>query len=380
MTSPPLPPATDAARIREQALDWFVRRRSEDFGLQHEQAFQAWLAADPAHGQAFDRWQQQWQAIGEIPQPARHLLQRHLARELAQASTQDIVIGPPANANTNATTRPPAPDWPALGPSRAQPMPTRRHLLMPAAAVATVAAVAGGIGLMVWNHSQAQPEFAQSFSTPRGQQMEVPLPDGTRLLLDAATRLQVTYYRQRREVQLQGGQAVFAVQADAQRPFHVLAGPLQVRVVGTRFSVRHTPDVPGNAGVHVAVEEGRVRVQRAADPAAGGKSVTLAAQQQIASDPAGVLAAIEPLAATGMAPWREHRVSFHNQRLDHALAELARYGDPGLTIRDPAVAALPITGVFDPRDAATFRRVLPAALPVRLKARGDGVAEVVLAR
>lgn len=358
MSTPPLPPAADAARVREAALDWFVRRRDgEGLGAEEEQAFQRWLAADAAHRRAFDHWQAEWQAVDAISPAMRSLLQRNLAQDLAY--DQAMQAASSAGAGVHA-------------------VPARRRVLVPALAVAA-AAVTGGTGLLAWNRWQAQPVFTQAFSTPRGQQTEVRLPDGSRLRLDSATRLQATYYRQRREVALLDGQAVFAVQGDAARPFHVLAGPVRVTVVGTRFSVRYTPQVPGDAGVRVAVEEGTVRVERAAAHP-GQAAVTLTAGQQLASDAAGEPFAVSPVPAAGIAPWREHRVRFDNQRLDHVLAELARYGDPQLRVRDPAVAALPITGVFDPRDMATFRRLLPASLPVRLQAAGGGAAEVVLAR
>ncbi|MFT3803658.1 MAG: FecR domain-containing protein [Burkholderiaceae bacterium] len=368
MSNPPFQPA-DASRVREQALDWFVRRRDESFGTEEERAFQSWLTADPAHRQAFEHWQREWQAFDDIPQDMRGLLQRKLAH--GQAMDAASSAGAERAATRIAAT------------AGERPTPSRRRVLAPALAAAVIATVAGGTGLLAWNHWQARPVFMQAFGTQRGQQTEVPLPDGTRLRLDTATRLEVSYYRQYREVKLLDGQAVFAVQHDAGRPFHVLAGPMRITVVGTTFSVRHTPGIPGDAGVDVAVEEGRVRVARNAAQAGGSpahdEAIMLTAGQQISSDAAGVLSAISFVTAGGIAPWREYRVRFDNQRLDQALAELARYGDPRLLIRDPAVAALPITGVFDPRDMATFRRVLPASLPVRLKAAGGGAAEVELA-
>ncbi|MFT3815827.1 MAG: FecR domain-containing protein [Acidovorax sp.] len=371
MSNPPFQ-ATDASRAREEALDWFVRRRSENFGAQEERAFQAWLTADPAHRQAFDHWQREWQAFDDIPQDVLGLLQRNLAydqaMEAASSAGADRLVARPAEAPEE------------------RPGPSRRRVLAPALAVAAVVAVTGGTGLLAWNHWQTQPVFMQAFSTQRGQQTDVRLPDGTRLRLDTATRLEVSYYRQHREVKLLDGQAVFIVQSDAGRPFHVLAGPMRITVVGTRFSVRHTPEIPGGQGVDVAVEEGKVRVERNATQAGGspapgaGQAIILTAGQQISSDAAGLLSAVFPVTGGDIAPWRDNRVRFDNQRLDVALAELARYGDPQLLIRDPAVAAMPITGVFDPRDMATFRRILPASLPVRLKTASGGVAEVIMAR
>ena len=262
-----------------------------------------------------------------------------------------------------------------------------------------MAALAGGVGLMTWQRWQATPLFSRSYQTRRGQFADVPLPDGSRIELDTATQVEVTYYRRRREVRLLDGQALFSVTADPARPFQVDVAPLRVTVVGTRFSVRHTPDIGSDDLAKVAVESGRVLVEaRPAGPAdradhaaptGDGDSSRdsasrrlLGAGQQVASTVEGGLTAISAVAEGGIAPWREFRVAFDNQRLDHALAELARYRDLPLPlrVRDPAVAALPITGVFDPRDLVTFRRVLPLSLPVRLRETSPGVVDIVAAR
>nr|WP_315230874.1 FecR domain-containing protein [uncultured Albidiferax sp.] len=357
---PPFIPTLDAAaQARETALAWFVRRRNPAFTGAEEQDFQAWLAHDATHRQAFVRWQDEWQAFDGIPSEMRHLLQRNLAFDQAMEAASDIG---------------PRPAAPVPAPSAPCARPIRRRAFLPA--LAGLAAVVGGSSLVLWNQSQAQPLYTRAFSTQRGQQAELPLPDGSRVRLDTATRLEVAYYRQHREVKLLEGQAVFAVQTDTERPFHVLAGRTRVTVVGTRFSVRHTPGILGDEGVHVAVEEGRVRVEPRAATQAG--VVLLSPGQRSYSDAAGNSGAALPVSTAGIAPWREGRVSFDNLRLDRAVAEFARYRDPQLLIHDEGVAALRVTGVFDPMDPATFRRVLPQSLPVRLK-NVQGAIEVVRA-
>ena len=144
-------------------------------------------------------------------------------------------------------------------------------------------------------------------------------------------------------------------------------------MVGTRFAVRYTPGVPCEEGVRVAVEEGRVRVARA-----DGSGVELAAGQQVASDALGRLGPVAAVPASGIAPWRESRVSFDDTPLAQALAEFSRYGPTRLRVHDPQVAALRLTGTFDPRSLDNFRRVLPRVLPVRLREQG-GETEIVAA-
>jgi len=351
-TPPPAhPPAAPSTEPEAAALDWFVRRTGGQFGAGDEAAFQAWLAADNAHGAAFARHQRNWRLLDALPEDGLRTLRQNLADDKAAAAAR-------AAPRRRAW-------WQGLS------------AWAPQGALAAVALMVSCGGYFAWGLWQQQPVFEQSFATARGQQLEVVLPEGSRLRLDTLTTADVTLYRERREVRLPQGQAMFQVAGDVARPFDVLAGPLRITVVGTRFSVRYTPGVPGRAGVQVAVEEGRVRVARA-ERSAADTVVELVAGQQIASDMAGLLGAVSIVPAAGIAPWRESRVSFDNTPLNQALAEFERYGPVHLTVREPAVATLRVTGTFDPRRPGNFARILPQVLPVRLREQG-GAAEIVSA-
>lgn len=347
---PAHPPAAPSPEADEAALDWFVRRSGGPLAAADEAVFQAWLAADPAHRAAFARHQAGWRALDALPQDGLRMLRQNLADDKAAAAAH-------AAPRRRAWWRELA-AW------------------TPQAALAAAALMVSCGGYLAWSLWQQQALFTQSFATARGQQLEVSLPEGSRLRLDTLTRAEVAIYRGRREVRLPQGQAMFQVAGDAARPFDVLAGPLRITVVGTRFSVRYTPDVPGHAGVQVAVEEGRVRVARAGRSAAHDAGIELVAGQQIASDMGGLLGAVSAVPAAGVAPWRESRVSFDDTPLDQALAEFGRYGPVHLSVREPAVAALRVTGTFDPRRLDNFARLLPQVLPVRLREQG-GEAEIV---
>ncbi len=354
--------ATPAASdLDAEALAWFARLDRERGAEQHAE-FQAWLAGHPDRQAAFARWQADWQRLDQLPAAGVAQLRRQLAADRAQA---DRVSAAPASAGRRAWLE----GWRALVPQ--------------AAVAAVVLAMAGGGGYLAWDHGQQQPVFVQNFSTERGQQLDVQLPDGSRLRLDTATRVEVALYRQRREVRLPEGQALFQVQGDATRPFDVLAGAVKVTVVGTRFSVRHTAGVPGDNGVRVAVEEGRVRV--AADSAAGQTvesgtaEVVLTAGQQVAADAAGRMAPVGPVATAGVAPWRDGRITFDDVPLAQALAEFERYGPTRLMLRDPAVGALRVTGTFDTRHLENFLQALPKVLPVRLESGGAQTEIVAVA-
>jgi transmembrane sensor len=248
--------------------------------------------------------------------------------------------------------------------------PSRRHALTSLLGVGSMALLGGWAG---WRHWQAQPVYQQAFSTGRGQQSQLTLPDGSRLRLDTATRLAVGFHRDRRNVRLLQGQAFFEVMPDAARPFHVSADAVEVTVVGTRFSVRLTPEVPGRAGVEVAVEQGRVRVAAVDGTAVSWPPLELAADQQVVFGADGRPLSVNRLPPGGAAPWRQRLLSFGDVPLAQALAELERYAPQGIASIDPAVSRLRLSGTFDPHDAASTHRLLTAVLPVRLVTGTTGV-------
>ena len=268
--------------------------------------------------------------------------------------------------------------------SRRAWLPDFGRLLPRLAPAAAIFIVAGG-GWYGWDAWQRQPTFSGDYVTARGQQREIRLPDGSVLWLDTTTQAGVTFRRDRREVRLSEGQVQFSVQANPAQPFDVLAGPLRVTVVGTRFSVRNTRTGLGDGRVLVAVERGRVRVARASAHRGDGQdprvalpdAVELTAGQTIAADADGRFSPVAQQPVDADRAWREGRVSFDGVSLAQALAEFERYGDTRLVVRDPAVAALRIHGSFDLRRLDAFARALPRVLPVRLEPTGDGSTEIV---
>lgn len=248
------------------------------------------------------------------------------------------------------------------------PRRARSWLAQAAASVAVLCVLAAGWG--GWRHWQSLPVFEQHYASARGQQLAVEMPDGSHLQFDTATSADVTLYRQRRQVRLSEGQVLFQVQGDRARPFDVLAGAARITVVGTRFVVRHTPG-SSHGAVQVAVLEGRVRVQSTA-PGAPPVTVELLPGQTISADARGRMGPVGSMPVGAMADWLAGRLNFDNVPLAGVLAELARYGECGLSVRDARVAALPVTASVELAHIDRFARSLPLVLPVRLLPDGRG--------
>lgn len=335
----------------EEALDWFVRR-ADGLSAADEERFRQWLTAHPGHARAHARWQQDWQDLDALPADAVERLRQGLARPQSQPESQ-----------------------PESQPARSAPpsaIPWRHRFAAWFAPPRTVAAgvalvlACGVAGVLWW-----QPVASSLHATAPGQRLDTMLADGSRLQLAPASRAAVELYRARREIALAAGQARFEISKDPGRPLTVQAGALRITVVGTRFTVRHGAGPHG--GVRVAVEEGHVRVVRTGWLPWSGSSVDLVAGQAIGSDADGGLGAVSAVRPDDLAPWHERRMSFDNATLAQVLAAFARQGDTSLVVRDPAVAALRVTGTFDLLRPDRFAQLLPKALPVRVTNAGDSI-------
>lgn len=354
-----------------EAARWLVRR-NEGLSALEEAEYQQWLNEDEKNAEAMAGLEELWGQLDELPDEDVEAL---------KASLPERSTPPPMLHNT-----------PKPVPA-AQPTPARTHwlegfaLLIPRLAVLSFTISILGAGWLGWQSWQRQPTFVQAYHTERGQQRKISLPDGSQLWLDAASKAEVRLYRNRREVQLPQGQAMFTVQANPQQPFDVLAGPLRVTVVGTRFAVRNAvaaeasnPSLDPQSNVSVAVEEGRVRVSRL-DSAHETETILaeLGAGHSISTDSTGEITAMST-AVTNAAPWREGRIVFENTTLALALAEFERYGNTGLIITDPAVAQLKISGSYNLHGLPAFIKALPKLLPVRLQKNSAGQTEITMAR
>jgi len=106
-------------------------------------------------------------------------------------------------------------------------------------------------------------------TTPRGGQYQLILPDGSKVWLNAASRLKypTSFSGRERVVELQG-EAYFEIAHNPSMPFKVSlpsargAIPAHVEVLGTHFNIKAYPDEPA---IHTTLLEGSVKVHKGND-------------------------------------------------------------------------------------------------------------------
>jgi transmembrane sensor len=184
------------------------------------------------------------------------------------------------------------------------------------------------------------------YRTSAGEVREVALPDGSVVWLDADSALALPADR---SVELLAGRAFFQVKRDVSHAFTVTAGEERITVLGTAFDVllsKHT--------VTVAVQSGSVSVASGA-----ARAVALQAGQRGIIDRVHGTVSTDAVGTAGVAAWRGGRLVVEGVTVAEVVDELARHHAGFILLRDSALGARRITGVFDLRDPqAALRAVL----------------------
>jgi len=246
------------------------------------------------------------------------------------------------------------------------PEPVRAPGLSRRALVAGGALAAGFAGLAAVFGRQMV--VGEVYSTPRGKLRTVVLADGSRVWLNTDTRVRVHYRRDRRDITLLAGEALFDVAKDPARPFVVRSGTVNVRAVGTSFSVSRLPERP----TEIMVREGLVDV--GADMPGAPPVTHLIPGCRAHADEAGEVSVrhVGVPSVLKALSWRKGVLDFQSARLEDATLAFARHTDPKIVLRSPDLGATRITGQYAANDPKAFARSMSESLNLRLT-EADGV-------
>lgn len=225
--------------------------------------------------------------------------------------------------------------------------------------------IALACGALAWLNPAYKTE---RFDTAIGERRSLVLDDGSTLLLDSASHVEVHWRLLSRQVDLRAGQVLFDVAAAVYRPFVVSAGTARVEVRGTLFNVRRLD----NDDVRVTLARGRVEVA----PAGEAQAPTILMPGQQVDSIGGHLTPVAKVDASTAMAWKDDRIVFEQTPLDEAIAVLRQYRKAPIEMGDTSLAALKVTGVFDAHKVDRLLDLLPSILPVAVLRQADGAVLV----
>ncbi|MBL8271989.1 FecR family protein [Steroidobacter sp.] len=328
-------------RIEQRAGEWLARRDSNDWSTEQEAELERWLEESLEHRVAWLRLLETWEsslrlrALGagpnsELPPPGQWNLSPFFSKRASRA-----------------TERSP-------GGSR----PGFRAL-----AASVLLACVLSAAWFLWPRN--------IYETPVGGLASVPIADGSRVLLNTDSQIEVAITATERRIELKHGEAFFDVAKDPNRPFIVAAGGRRIIAVGTAFAVRRDGE-----DVQVVVTEGVVRVEsakrlRSAEKHDAAASVLTPGSIARFNEDAVLAQTNQLLDAEERIAWRSGTVVFRDVTLAEAVAEFNRYNTRKIVIKDPAATEYTVGGSFSTVKVEAFLRLLERAYPIRVHFEED---------
>jgi transmembrane sensor len=309
--------------VRAKAATWIARLHDEQRGPGLEAELRAWLGESEEHRRAFNRMTQVWERAGKIrmraPDDISAIRKARRARFAPWAATLAATL-----------------------------------VLMVIAAV------------YYWRDN--------ALVTGVGQRQVRLLQDGTRIVLNTDTRIEVNYDERVRRVRLVRGEAWFNVAKRPTWPFLVSVGDQEIRALGTSFIVRHD----NVQDLSVTLVDGRISVTPTArnDEAASQAAQILDPGQRLVISRHRAPALDRP-ELSRVTAWERGRVEFEETPLEDAATEMNRYTTTHVTVADAEVAQLRIGGVFRAGDSDEFVKIVTAAFGLRADRNGG---DIVLSR
>lgn len=182
----------------------------------------------------------------------------------------------------------------------------------------------------------------QSLYVPAGQRAEIKLEDGTKVWLNANTRLTFPnqFSGKTREVSI-NGEGYFEVVSNKLKPFIVKTDKYNIKVWGTKFNVMA---YSGNKNFETALFEGSVEVLK---PGVS-KGMQIRPDERIFQEKDQLT--IAPITDLNHQLWKEGIISFQDESFTELVNKLQLYFDMKIEVKNNKILNNQCTGKFRTKD------------------------------
>lgn len=202
---------------------------------------------------------------------------------------------------------------------------------------------------------------------PAGEQLQFMFQDGSRVYLNAESRLRYPrkFGLSERKVELEG-QGFFEIEKNKNRPFIVDMQVLKVKVTGTSFDTKAYSE---EKMISVSLENGSVELE-------GARFKTFNIQpgeQVIYNKETGRYQIIRPEEISNASAWKEKKLIFNDMPLSEVLTILSRTYDSSFTIVDPAVFKYNFTLYTEKKELDFVLNELEKIAPIYFENQGKNI-------
>ena len=213
--------------------------------------------------------------------------------------------------------------------------------------VAAMIVVAFGLGYFWQSEKTEGPIAMQTISVPVGQCVNVTLPDGSNIWLNAQTTIQypVSFNKENRQVKLDG-EAYFDVAKDSKRPFIVNTKECSVEVLGTKFNI---DAYSSRDKFETVLMEGSVKVSMLDDPT---QAVSLKPNNKVYRSNGKLLT--QKVSNYERYRWKEGLICFVDEPFKVVMEDFEKFYGLTIVVNNQKVTQYLYTGKFKQTDGVDY--------------------------
>lgn len=225
-----------------------------------------------------------------------------------------------------------------------------KHVFREFLKIASVVAITIGITAVLFSigKDKDMTEVAmQTITVPAGQRVNLDLPDGTNVWLNAGTKMQypVSFMKEKREVILDG-EAYFEVAHNEKCPFIVRTHAMDVEVLGTKFNVEAYSK---HNRFETSLMQGKVRVKLP-----GNDKAVINLQPHCKTTLIDGKMVVSPIDNYNVYRWKEGLYCFKNKPFVRIMEDLERYYDLKIQLDKKSIENVILTGKFRISDGLDY--------------------------
>lgn len=213
---------------------------------------------------------------------------------------------------------------------------------------ASIAGITLLLSTLYWSRKENRElQALQTITVPPGQRVNLTLPDGTSVWLNARTTLQypVSFTRTTRKV-LIDGEAYFEVTPNKKRPFVVETSKYAIEVLGTDFNVEA---FSSTNEFETSLMKGKVKISHPQHPE---EAIELYPQTKAFLQEGQLV--VDSISDYNPYLWKEGLISFKNQPFDHIMYELEKCYGINIQVKNKFLRRYRFTGKFRYADGIDY--------------------------
>lgn len=216
------------------------------------------------------------------------------------------------------------------------------------------------------------PDELEQRANPAGQKSVLFLSDGTKVWLNAASR--ISYVKDfngqpTRDVYLEG-EAFFDVAHDREKQFIVHTSSIQIAVLGTSFNVKSYPD---EKTIETTLVKGKVRIQRSGTKGKLIGDLELNPNQRAIFDKESDIINIREVVAENSGTWKEERLVFDGESMDNVFLQMERWYDVRIHVENRGNLHCKLTASIEKESLEEVLKLIEASHEIRYVISGKDV-------